>query len=359
MPDVTHDPFQRPRQPSPQQWPPPQAQWGPPSAHRYPAGGGMPPRWSPPPPPPRKSGGLGKFLFLLFAAAAAVFLFAAFSRGLGEGLLDKLPGGTAESSTASSAADPADEAPDNNVDGDDSRSGLPDVQWPALPGPTSSDPSWVTLQQSPLYTVELPGLTGCPPPQRARSITDLEEQGEGQLECIQRAWRPVLTQLGLPDHEIPVYYYSGDSVDTQCGHVSAPALYCSFGGGAIYIGEGTLNGSAWHDFAVKDMTGHEYVHHLQAISGMFEAEYRLNQGNEGIRRSELQATCGGFAMIANDDSFTMTPEIYDTFEPFLRAVIEDGIHGSKDSVAYWGLRGLHSTDLGNCNTWTSPSEDVD
>ena len=116
-------------------------------------------------------------------------------------------------------------------------------------------------------------------------------------------------------------------------------------GGAIYIGEGTLNGSAWHDFAVKDMTGHEYVHHLQAISGMFEAEYRLNQGNEGIRRSELQATCGGFAMIANDDSFTMTPEIYETFEPFLRAVIEDGIHGSKDSVAYWGLRGLHSSLL--------------
>ena len=73
----------------------------------------------------------------------------------------------------------------------------------------------------------------------------------------------------------------------------------------------------------------------------------------------LQASCFGYAMIGQDTSYEMTPELFGSIEPYLRAVIEDGIHGSKDSLAYWGLRGLYSTSLGNCNTWTVSGDEVD
>ena len=76
-------------------------------------------------------------------------------------------------------------------------------------------------------------------------------------------------------------------------------------------------------------------------------------------RIELQATCWGYASLSHDTSVDIDERKFEEFEPFLRALIEDGIHGSKDSNAYWGIRGLYSGTLGNCNTWTAASADVD
>ena len=65
------------------------------------------------------------------------------------------------------------------------------------------------------------------------------------------------------------------------------------------------------------------------------------------------------AQIARDDSVDLTREVFDTIEPYLRATVDDGVHGSPNSVANWGLRGLYADDLGECNTWVVPSADVD
>lgn len=351
--------------PPPQRWPQPQGQWGQQQWQRPPGPGPGPQpnfgynqqQWGPPPghfPPPRKSGGgLGKFLLILFGVGLIVFVAAMLVRGAAGVTEPPLPPRSTPPASPSNGTTPV-ETPDPDLN-----PGLPPQEWPALPEPNSTDPDWVTLQQSVLYPIPIPTIDGCPTPERARDMADLERLAGEQMECIQEAWRPVLRANGLAAHEIPIYYYEGSSVKTPCGRVSAPALYCSAQGGAIYFGEETLNGAKYHDFGVKDMAGHEYTHHLQAIAGMFEAEYRIDEGNEAARRLELQATCVGYAMIANDTSFEMNGRIYRSFEPYLRAVIEDGIHGSKDSVAYWGLRGLYSVDVGNCNTWTAESADVD
>ena len=237
--------------------------------------------------------------------------------------------------------------------------GLPARDWPPLPGPNSTHPDWITLQQSALYGPALPTLDGCPTPAAVFSLEELEGAARAQMACLQEAWKPTLASLGYSTEDIPVFFYAGDRVETPCGEVVAPALYCSAQGGAIYFGETTLNGASWHDFGVKDMAGHEYGHHLQSEAGMFMAEYNVGGDNESARRLELQATCFSYAMMAHDRSFEMTREVYDSFEPYLRAVIEDGIHGSQDSVATWGMRGLYSATLANCNTWTAEPSDVD
>ena len=66
-----------------------------------------------------------------------------------------------------------------------------------------------------------------------------------------------------------------------------------------------------------------------------------------------------YAQIARDDSVDLTREAFDAIEPYLRATVDDGVHGSPDSVAYWGLRGLYADDLGECNTWVVPAAEVE
>ena len=357
------------RTPLQHHWGPPQQQWR------------QPPQWGspqfPPQPPKKKPGGLGALLTLFLTVGAVVVGFGALS-----GALESLnspepplppPPPTVQPQTPSAEPTPSPEpttvqpTPDPVATPEpavtpaagEPVAGLPPREWPEIPPPNSDDPHWVTLQQSVLYTGRIPALDGCPSPGFASTMAELEEQATAQMICIQAAWKPVLAELGLRTHDIPVYFFEGREVDTPCGRVSAPALYCSLQGGAIYFGETTINGSAWHPFGVKDMAGHEYGHHLQAESGFFEAEWYVGGGNENARRSELQATCMGYAMMAHDSSFEMNDSVYSSFEPYLRSVVEDGIHGSPDSLAYWGIRGLYSTHLANCNTWTSPSEDVD
>lgn len=317
------------------------------------------------PRPQRRSGGALAIVFGLVFAGVVVLALAVFLETKTDEVAD--PGGqrtpTSRSATPSQDTGPSPTQTRNTETPPTSESdvnpGLPARHWPALPPPNSSDPAWVTLQQNKLYSAGIPALSGCPAAERAHTLDEMETQATAQMQCIQDAWRPVLSQLGLPGEEIPIYFFEGSTVRTPCGTTSAPALYCSANGGAIYFGEDALNGSSIHDYGVKDVTGHEYGHHLQAVAGMFQAEFEIDAGNEGTRRLELQATCWGYAMIANDDSVTMNRRVFDTFEPYLRLTIEDGVHGSHESLAYWGIRGLYSTNLGNCNTWTANAEDVD
>lgn len=363
----------------PSGWQPPRMsvppQWGPPPPPR--GSGWPPPRmsgpplWSPPR-PRRRSGGAGVVLLVLlllggvglFAAAALFGAVSDLASPEPPVVVQPEPLPSDEASPSPDEVEPSLEPtpptepvtpPASPAD----EEGLPARDWPPLPGPTSTNPDWVTLQQSALYAPAIPTLTGCPPPGVVVSMAELEAAAGAQMDCLQAAWKPTLASLGYSTQDVPVFIFAGDRVETPCGEVTAPALYCSAQGGSIYFGETTLNGAAWHDFGVKDMAGHEYGHHLQSEAGMFLAEYSVGGSNESARRLELQATCIGYAMIAHDSSFTMTREVYDSFEPYLRAVIEDGIHGSKDSVATWGLRGLYSATLGNCNTWTATSSDVD
>lgn len=334
--------------------------WPPPALAR-------PPLWAPPP-PPRRSGGAGVVLLVLLLLGGVGLFAAAALFGAVSDLASPEPPVVVQPEPSDGSPPIADEPgaepppPSEPVSPSASPAddvGLPAREWPPIPGPTSTNPDWVTLQQSALYTPPLPTLAGCPPPGVVLDMAELEAAAGAQMDCLQAAWKPTLASLGYSTQDIPVFFFAGDRVETPCGEVSAPALYCSAQGGAIYFGETTLNGAAWHDFGVKDMAGHEYGHHLQSEAGMFMAEYSVGGDDESARRLELQATCFGYAMIAHDPSFTMTRNVYDSFEPYLRAVVEDGIHGSKDSVATWGLRGLYSSSLGNCNTWTALPGDVD
>lgn len=230
----------------------------------------------------------------------------------------------------------------------------PELPLPAVAG---RNPLSLALQQNPLHDLTVPQLTGCPAPRRVSTMEELEMQARAEMTCIQAAWRPVLEAHGYAAGEIPVYFYRGDRVSTPCSVIVGPAVYCAARGGAVYFGENTLRGSRWFALGVKGVAGHEYGHHLQAVAGLFSEEAKVGT-DESARRLELQATCLAYAMIAHDDAVTVTREIYEDSSRFLRAVVEDDIHGSKESVSEWGLRGLYAETVGDCNTWVADAESV-
>lgn len=222
---------------------------------------------------------------------------------------------------------------------------------------TTSDVEALTLQANPLYGVEVPAITSCPQPTTARTMAELERETRDQMTCVQDAWRPRLELSGYDSHEIPVYFFTGTSVRTPCGEVSGPAVYCASRGGAVYFGENSLRGTNWYPLGVKGLVGHEYGHHLQALAGIFHVALGRDTP-ESARRLELQATCFAYAMIARDDSVELTDDLYEASERFLRSVVEDDVHGSKESVVTWGERGLYSEVMGDCNTWVADAESV-
>ena len=106
------------------------------------------------------------------------------------------------------------------------------------------------------------------------------------------------------------------------------------------------------------MVFHEYGHHIQAQSKLYNAKAKLPSGNETERRMEIQAECYATGMIRSDDSFALTEKNYQVLRKVLQSFVDDGIHGSPESLLYWGMRGFHSGSIGGCNTWVVGSEKV-
>ena len=42
----------------------------------------------------------------------------------------------------------------------------------------------------------------------------------------------------------------------------------------------------------------------------------------------------------------------------LDTMLVDGVHGSRESIQHWGLRGLYAATAGDCNAWVAPPETV-
>ena len=235
---------------------------------------------------------------------------------------------------------------------------VPDEKLDPLPTPDSDDPAWKTVQQAPIYNLGWPDLTGCPAASHADSMAEMRTQVDAGVECAQKAWRPVFERLGYSTHPVPVYYFEGATANSPCGSMQAPAMYCSADGGSMYFGTRLLQDSVASEIWIKLVIFHEYGHHIQNLSRVQAVWNQLPSGNETERRIEIQAECYATGMLRSDDSFQLTRANYEEVRKNMQSFIDDGIHGSPESLLYWGMRGFHSETIGGCNTWVVGSEKV-
>lgn len=239
---------------------------------------------------------------------------------------------------------------------------LPERAWERLPKPDA---------HSRLYAAQVAGLNalppvvlaGCPAPRALEEESDEASEAlwradvQAQWSCVHASWVPVLERLSLPSVEPHVAFYTGSGAASPCGFVFGPAFYCSAGAGSAYFGSEHLEMARTWDLAVKEMVNHEYGHHLQSLFGITEAKLE-SPGARSERRSELQALCLSAVMTYHDRSFEFDERDYESWEERLDSMLIDGVHGSRESLRYWGTRGLYASTLGDCNTWVAADAQV-
>ena len=153
-------------------------------------------------------------------------------------------------------------------------------------------------------------------------------------------------------------FYPGRGSKSECGYLEAPAFYCAAGAGTVYFGgEHLVMAKGW-DLSVNEMVNHEYGHHLQSLAGITAVKIGLRASDQIERRSELQATCWSAMFTYHNRTFDFGPSDLESWKERLEMMLEDGVHGNRESLRYWGMRGLYAQTMGDCNTWVAPEGEV-
>lgn len=234
---------------------------------------------------------------------------------------------------------------------------LPARSWTPLPAADPASPLF-GAQSTPLDDVAPVVLTGCPEPVTTATEEAWRRAVTAQWDCVHAAWVPEFAELGWPSAAPAVEFFHGDGADSECGYLEAPAFYCASGAGRVYFGAGHYSMATTWDLSVNEMVNHEYSHHLQNLSGVTATKLRAEHSAELERRAELQATCWSAMMTFHNRAVAFNERDLASWMERLDTMLVDGVHGSRESILYWGTRGLYAETLGDCNTWLAPPEMV-
>lgn len=188
------------------------------------------------------------------------------------------------------------------------------------------------------------------------------------LDCLDRAWRPVLERMGVTPE--PASVDLSDTTRTRCGALppadEALGLYCD-ADHTIHLPYSRMVEAvgARHEPAYLATLAHEYGHHIQALTGVFdEAGHAMSErdsaDDEVRRRLELQATCfaGMFLDAARET------ELGHWQEGPAVAVRDfahwSGVesHGGTRLQQQWASTGFDEGSVGACDTWSASAAEI-
>lgn len=234
---------------------------------------------------------------------------------------------------------------------------LPERTWEPLPAP-DPDSTLYTAQVTALDELEPPVLEGCPAPETVAVEGEWREAVAAQWDCLHDSWAPVFEELEWPAESAAVGFFPGDGADSDCGYLVAPAFYCASGVGQVFFGRQHLEMAGIWDLSINEMVNHEYGHHLQYLAGVTSVRMVGEQTDDIVRRSELQAICWASVMTMRNTAVGFNEQAHASWTARLETMRADDAHGTRESILYWGLRGLYAETMGDCNTWVAPPETV-
>ncbi|OXM43314.1 neutral zinc metallopeptidase [Amycolatopsis alba] len=242
---------------------------------------------------------------------------------------------------------------------------------PVTPSPSSRPEVPTRKYETAANPIVAPGATmpkvTCDLPRLRGTKEQLEAFYLALIPCLERAWHPVLTQVGEP--RIPVTVNAEDVKNTACGPPPPPeealGFYCGEGA-TIFVPLPRQLADGGPDLLTQlFLLAHEYGHHVQEQSGILSKHDMLYGEADGdrakildlSRRLELQADCFGAMFLANAagrgsiGAGMVTQLRQSTFE-------DSDTHGSSKSSALWRKRGLNAKDTSACNTFAAPANEV-
>jgi predicted metalloprotease len=255
----------------------------------------------------------------------------------------------------------------------------PDTSPPEVPLPETYAEAEDWLVNNAFYDQSAPIPVRCDNPPidvASASDADLETHFNNQVECLMRVWDPPVTGAGfrLPRPSVTIY---GEKITTKCGESGVNAFYC-LADQQIYFSNllpqavPIVRTNKW---AAEVVMAHEFGHAIQGRTGLLISAHALAQNAESeresnrlIRRLELQADClSGIYMNSVSRSMGIQQSDVRGIQDTYIAVGDDtitgepdveGNHGLARSREFWGTTGMRTTDIGLCNTFVAPANEV-
>jgi predicted metalloprotease len=223
------------------------------------------------------------------------------------------------------------------------------------------------LARNPIYRAGRLPSPGCAEPAiEPTSLRNVRAYYTEFVACLNKAWAPVIRKAGFTFTPPKLDVVLGKSPSSPCHFYDGPAYYC---GDTIY-----LDAQADLDDYADDpagslgwmavIIGHEYGHHVQALTGILKAKYKRGITLNGIdlqqeesRRLELQASCFGAAYLGADRAaFPIDGEWFDVWEELVANTVDPKHdHGGAGNHEYWSNAGFDAAGPGACNTYAAGS----
>lgn len=196
------------------------------------------------------------------------------------------------------------------------------------------------------------------------------------VDCYTKVLKGPLAERGFTLTRPKVKTYKG-KIETPCGEVGqdgSPAYYCP-SNRTIYYPVTADDRNGWYANSrlhYVGLTGHEFGHHLQEVTGLDTGYGSLWQSAskkerlELTRRMELQAQClegvtlrylrKSIKLSERDRAQLRQWHAYTGDEDPPKSRVPD--HGTSKAQITWLERGMDSGDFGTCNTWTASPKKV-
>lgn len=235
------------------------------------------------------------------------------------------------------------------------------------------------LENNPLYAQSVPRPVRCELSNPGISIDgatdeEIKDYIDELMACNMRVWdQPFVDtqRFSLVRPKVNIYH---ESVTSPCGGGRARgpnASYCAANQEVYWSRELPRRLPLLEERVGVDIVmSHEFAHAIQARSGVIEA-FAVTQaqsdrrtGFELQRRTETQADClAGMWINSVAQSMEYTDEQVAYMISTMRATgseepNEENTHGSAPNRAYWVQVGMSGGDIGRCNTFVAPSEQV-
>jgi predicted metalloprotease len=248
----------------------------------------------------------------------------------------------------------------------------------ATPKPKPQPSDLDIVARNKLYKAGTMGSVNCKESKsRPSTVAGARANYANLVRCLNRAWPALVARAGAKFRPPTVLSFSG-TVNSPCGSMSdtGPPFYCP-SNQTIYMNLSQDIGDynrypqtyqkVWARMWMLHQFAHEYGHHVQTLTGIFQANVNLRYeaasqavALQGSRRLELQASCFGDIFIsANKRSYPLKGESLRQWQWLIGDTIDKRHdHGSTANHKYWALKGYNGRGPAACNTFTASGSKV-
>ncbi len=223
---------------------------------------------------------------------------------------------------------------------------------------------------NPLYKTGRLASSNCRPGSLPRGSTAAYKRFLTRVtNCLNKSWASQFRKARLSFAK-PRLRITTSKVSSPCGRwmSGADGYYCS-SNRTMYMLITKTQLRNPDPIGIARLMAHEYGHHVQAISGIWNyygPAYNSARGSARLllsRRSELQAECfSSVFMRTVRDTLPVDSgrwaQIVDWFHDHGHEGWARNDHGKGPSQAFWMKRGFSSASPGSCNTWRVSSRYV-